>query len=110
MPPRTLRGLIGRGWYEAPGRKPGAWPGTLCAGRGWFSGLPCGVVNDSAPSELGSFILIPDRVAPERQDVAELVGGHLGEPALAGADDVLRQRGLLLDHLVDALLQRAADD
>ena len=41
---------------------------------------------------------------------AQVVGGQLGEPAFAGADDLLGQRLLLLDHRVDPLLQRADAD
>ena len=37
----------------------------------------------------------------------ELFVRELGDPVLAGADDVLGDRPLALDHLVDALLERA---
>ena len=40
----------------------------------------------------------------------QLRGGQIGQPLLARADDVLRQFGLLLDHLIDPLLQRAKAD
>ena len=46
-------------------------------------------------------------LAPQREQIAQLVGRQLGDPVLAGADDLLAEAELALDHLIDALLKRA---
>src|SRR3954451_24660474 len=54
--------------------------------------------------------LLTDGLRGKGDELPELAGGHLGQPALAGADDQLRQRPFLGDEPVDALLERADAD
>src|SRR5450755_3663295 len=46
----------------------------------------------------------------QRDDLAQVGDRQLAQPALPGAYDAIGQRLLLLDHDVDALLQRADAD
>src|SRR6266851_4138921 len=50
------------------------------------------------------------RLGSQRDDLAQLSHGQLGQPALAGTDNSLGQRLLLLDHHVDPLFHRADAD
>ena len=51
--------------------------------------------------------LVHRRLLVEHEQRSEAVGGQLGEPVLALADDHPRQRGLLGDHRLDPLLDGA---
>src|ERR1700722_2852095 len=51
-----------------------------------------------------------NRLGRQDERLAQGGGGQPGEPALAGADDLLGQCLLLLDHRVDPLLQGADAD
>ncbi len=52
-------------------------------------------------------LCLRDCVDRQRHQVPELGRGELGQPAFAGAHDALGELALVLDHLVDALLERA---
>src|SRR5207245_10029680 len=49
-------------------------------------------------------------VRRQGHQLSQLGRRELGEPALAGADDALRELALVLDHAVDPLLERAHAD
>src|SRR3712207_4010943 len=48
---------------------------------------------------------VTDGLRVQPRQVAQLVGGQCGQPALAGADDPLGEHALVGDEAVDALLQ-----
>src|SRR5947209_14384147 len=51
--------------------------------------------------------LFSQRLLAQCEQVLQIGGGQLGEPALAGADDPLGDLFLVLDHVVDPFLERA---
>src|SRR5438874_840029 len=49
-------------------------------------------------------------LAIERQQPLQLVVGQLGDPGLAGGEQVVGDLALALEHLLDAFLERAGAD
>src|SRR5712691_6377288 len=58
----------------------------------------------------GYQLLLTDSALRQGEDLAQVLGGQLGEPGLSVADHQVSQRLLVLDHLVDLLFQRPRAD